>query len=165
MSDNTTHPDCLMCVQEESGQDSAVFRDTLWAGEIVPGMEVPGWFVLRARRHAERITGLDDAELGTLGRRVRDLTAAVTEVTGAPATYLMVFGENHKHFHALIAARGDDVPADRRSGNILKLVAERADSVAAAELVPAVREAYSRHASATLSADGSAPVHHATHQR
>lgn len=157
MSDNTTHPNCLMCVQEKSDQDAAVFRDNLWAGEIVTGMEVPGWFVLRARRHAERITGLDDAELDTLGRRARDLTAAVTEVTGAPATYLMVFGENHKHFHALIAARGDDVPADRRSGNILKLVTERADPAAAVELLPAVREAYARHASANPTVDGSTP--------
>ncbi|MCB8913908.1 hypothetical protein KUG88_27770 [Rhodococcus rhodochrous] len=155
MSDNAPRPDCLMCVQEESGQDSIVFRDELWAGEIVSGMEVPGWFVLRTRRHAERILGLDDPELVTLGRRARDLTAAVTDVTGAPATYLMVFGENHKHFHALIAARGDDIPADRRSGNILKLVTERADPRAAAELVPAVQEAYIRYASVNSSTDAS----------
>lgn len=155
MSDNTTHADCLMCIQEKSAHDSAVFRDDLWAGEIVAGMEVPGWFVLRARRHAELITGLDDAELNTLGRRARDLTAAVSEVTGAPATYLMVFGENHRHFHALIAARGDDVPSDRRSGNILKLVSERADPAAASAMLPAVREAYARHVTANPASESS----------
>lgn len=157
MPDKTAHTECLMCVTEDADETSIVFRDELWAAEIVTGMEVPGWFVLRTRRHAERITGLDDAELDTLGRRARDLTAAVTEVTGAPATYLMVFGENHRHFHALITARGDDVPPDRRSGNILKLVTERADPAAAVQLVPAVREAYARSASATSPADGSAP--------
>ena len=58
---------------------------TLWAAEIGPGMEIPGWFVLRTRRHAELITGLDDAEADALGRRLRALVAAVAEVTAAPA--------------------------------------------------------------------------------
>ncbi|MBB4137744.1 hypothetical protein [Gordonia humi] len=143
MSAETT---CLMCVQEECAEDMVLFRDDLWAGEIVPGMDVPGWIVLRARRHAELITGLNDAELASLGRRARDLTAAVAEVTGAPATYMMAFGENHKHYHALITARGDDVPADRRRGKILQLAGERVDSRAAAALVPAVAAAYQRYA-------------------
>ncbi|WP_328903865.1 hypothetical protein OHR86_31460 [Streptomyces sp. NBC_00441] len=65
-------------------------------------------------------------------------------MTGAPATYVMVFGENHPHFHALITARDEQVPADRRSGDILRLRNERADSEAAARLVPAVRRAYER---------------------
>ncbi|MFJ3086698.1 hypothetical protein [Streptomyces sp. NPDC086838] len=114
---------------------------------------MPGWFVLRARRHAERITGLDDAELASFGRRARDLVAAVTEVTGAPATYLMVFGENHPHFHALITARDEQVPADRRSGDILRLRTERADPEAAARLVPAVRRAYEQ-----LAGSGTCPL-------
>ncbi|WP_436764258.1 hypothetical protein [Streptosporangium sp. V21-05] len=123
-----------------------MFQDPLWAAEIVPGYDVPGWFILRARRHAERLTGLDDAELATFASRARDLTAAVTEVTGAPATYLMVFGENHPHFHALIAARGEDVPAAMRGGDILKLRRSHTDPVAAALLLPAVRRAYEQHA-------------------
>jgi diadenosine tetraphosphate (Ap4A) HIT family hydrolase len=137
--------DCLMCRLEERGQQAAqVFSDPLWAAEIVPGYDVPGWFILRARRHAERITGLNDAELATLGRRARDLVAAVTEATGAPATYLLVFGENHPHFHVLVAARGAHVPDERRNGEILKLRTEQADPAAAALLLPDVRRAYER---------------------
>jgi hypothetical protein len=79
-------------------------------------------FLLRVRRHAELLTGLDDAELSALGRRARDLVAAVTDATAAPATYLLHFGENYRHFHALVAARGADVPAGQRGGNILGLV-------------------------------------------
>ncbi|ROR46363.1 hypothetical protein [Kitasatospora cineracea] len=136
--------DCSMCGLEQNEDRAVVFRDPLWSGERVPGYDVPGWFVLRVRRHAERITGLDEAELAAFGRRARDLVAAVTEVTGAPATYLMVFGENHPHFHVLVTPRGEDVPADRRSGNILRLAAERADPESAARLVPEVRRAYER---------------------
>ncbi|MEW5352611.1 hypothetical protein E0E62_09035 [Streptomyces sp. 16-176A] len=138
-----------MCGLEQNEDASVVFRDPLWSGEAVPGYDVPGWFVLRVRRHAERITGLDEDELASFGRRARDLVAAVTEVTGAPATYLMVFGENHPHFHALITARDDGIPADRRSGNILRLRDERADPEAAARLVPEVRRAYARLAGDT----------------
>jgi diadenosine tetraphosphate (Ap4A) HIT family hydrolase len=69
---------CLLCAMEQADEQVVVFRDPLWAAEIVPGYEVPGWFILRARRHAERITGLDPDELSTLGFRARDLVAAVT---------------------------------------------------------------------------------------
>lgn len=144
----TMPTDCLMCrLEEDGGQDAVVFSDPLWAAQIVPGYDVPGWFILRARRHAELITGLDAAEVATFAQRARNLVAAVSEATGAPATYLLTFGENYKHFHALIAARGADVPPERRNGDILKLRTERADADAAALLLPAVRSAYERLAS------------------
>lgn len=144
--------DCLLCTMEGTGESSVVFRDPLWAAEVVPGYDVPGWFILRARRHAERITGLDDEELSSFGRRARDLVAAITDVTGAPATYLLVFGENYPHFHALIAARGHDVPPDLRAGNLLKLRTGHTDLAAAEELVPPVRSAYARHTARPASA-------------
>ena len=146
MTDPRAPAGCLLCAMEQADERSVVFRDPLWAAEIVPGYDVPGWFILRARRHAERITGLDESELTSFARRARDLVAAVTDVTGAPATYLLVFGENYPHFHALIAARGHDIPPELRAGNILKLRDGHADPDAAAKLVPDVRAAYLRHA-------------------
>lgn len=53
----------------------------------------------------------------------------------------MSFGENYRHFHALVAARTEDVPADRRSGAIFALLPERRDEAAALRLVPAVKAA------------------------
>jgi diadenosine tetraphosphate (Ap4A) HIT family hydrolase len=137
---------CLMCAMEQVDESAVAFRDPLWAAEIVPGYHVPGWFILRARRHAERITGLADAELATFARRARDLVGAITDATGAPATYLMVFGENYPHFHALIAPRGEEIPPELRAGNILKLRVDHADLESAARLVPHVRTAYQRRA-------------------
>lgn len=133
---------CLLCDMEEVDDSVVVFRDELWAAEVVPGYDVPGWFILRVRRHAERITGLGDEELATFAVRARDLVAAVAEVTGAPTTYLLVFGENYPHFHVLVASRGDNVPPDRRADRILSLRLDGADPQAAATLVPAVRRAY-----------------------
>ncbi len=133
---------CAVCAMERVDESAVVFRDELWAAEIMPGAEVPGWIVLRARRHAERITGLDDAESDSFGRRVRDLAAALTDVTGAPTSYLLAFCENNAHFHALIIARGVHVPEDRRRGDIMKLLATHNDPAQALALVPAVRHAY-----------------------
>ncbi|WP_394618943.1 hypothetical protein JNUCC0626_07540 [Lentzea sp. JNUCC 0626] len=144
MSADLPDAECLLCGMEGIDDASIVFRDELWAAEVVPAYAVPGWFVLRSRRHAERITGLNDDELGSLAHRARDLVGAVTEATGAPATYLLVFGENYPHFHAVITARGEDVPPHRRSGAILQLVPDHVDPVEAARLVPAVRAAYER---------------------
>lgn len=151
-------PNCLICELENSDESDVVFRDDLWAAEIVPTYDVPGWFFLRARRHAERITGLNEEEQETFGRRARDMVAAVTRATGAEATYMLMFGEAFPHFHVLITARTADVPADRRAGDILKLRAEQADLERARELVPAVRAAYADLTSGPLLASGAVSV-------
>jgi diadenosine tetraphosphate (Ap4A) HIT family hydrolase len=127
---------------EQADDGRVVFRDSLWSAEVVPGYEVPGWFILRTRRHAEYFGGLDDEELASFAFRVRDLIAAVNGVTGAPATYMMMFGENYSHFHVLVAARGADVAENRRTGDILKLRLEAADPKSAIALVPQIRHAY-----------------------
>jgi len=51
---STSTESCLICGMESSDDESVIFRDDLWAAEIGPGMEVPGWFVLRTRRHEVR---------------------------------------------------------------------------------------------------------------
>ena len=136
------HDDCLICSLQDSDPGARVFLDDLWAAEVAPGFEVPGWFFLRARRHADALSGLTDEEAETLGSRARDLARAVEQVTEAPAVYLLHFGENHRHFHALVAARGEDVPKGLRGGAVLQLVADRRDPVAAAQVADRVRRAY-----------------------
>jgi diadenosine tetraphosphate (Ap4A) HIT family hydrolase len=162
MSTPTTDS-CLICAMETTESGSVIFRDALWAAEIGPGMEVPGWFVLRTRRHAELITGLDDAEADALGRRLRALIAAVAEATHAPAVYQLVFGEDNRHFHALITARGEHISADRRRGDILKLLGDgRRDLAASQEMVPKVRAAYDRITGRERVADAAGQLHPST---
>jgi diadenosine tetraphosphate (Ap4A) HIT family hydrolase len=134
--------DCLICSMEDVDPASRVFLDELWAAEVPPGYEVPGWFFLRARRHAEKLTGLDDAETATFGRHAHDLISAIEQVTGAPAVYLLSFGENYLHFHALIAARGDEIPVQFRGAPLLQLRADGIDVPAAQSLAAEVRLAY-----------------------
>jgi hypothetical protein len=123
--------DCLICSMEAADPAARVFLDELWAAEVAPGYEVPGWFFLRARRHA-----------AAFGRRAHDLVSAVERVTGAPAVYLLSFGENFRHFHALVAARGDQVPPETRGWALLQLLAAGRDVPAAQAVAGDVRLAY-----------------------
>jgi diadenosine tetraphosphate (Ap4A) HIT family hydrolase len=134
--------DCLICSMEATDPAARVFLDELWAAEVAPGYEVPGWFFLRARRHAERLTGLDEAETATFGRHAHDLVRAVEQVTGAPAVYLLSFGENYRHFHALVAARGEQVPPELRGWALLQLLATGRDIPAARARAGEVRLVY-----------------------
>jgi diadenosine tetraphosphate (Ap4A) HIT family hydrolase len=136
--------DCLPCQGEQVEPAAVVFRDDLWACEILPGYDVPGWLVLRVRRHALRISSLTAEELATYGRRAREVIGAVGEVTGAPATYLLTFGEANPHFHSLIAARGAEVPPEHRLGGLLAQRTAMIDRPAALALVPAIAAAYGR---------------------
>lgn len=133
---------CLICRLEDAEDDAVVFRDDIWACEVVPGFEVPGWFFLRVRRHALGWHELSPAELSTFGERARDLMAALEATFTAPARYLMTFGEAYPHFHCVVTTRGDDVPPELRSGNILRLRDTHVNRAEALRRVPAVRAAY-----------------------
>jgi diadenosine tetraphosphate (Ap4A) HIT family hydrolase len=142
--------DCLICQQEQADPRDVVFADEGWSAGIIAGYDVPGWVILRLRRHAEGFGQLTDTELAQFGRRVRDVISAVRTVTGAVATYLFIFGEANPHLHALITPRTAETAEDRRLGDILKLRAEVTDLPASRALVPALRAAYLRSVSAPV---------------
>lgn len=143
MTATTPPAPCFICsLEEEADEDSRVFADELFAAESVSGYDVPGWYFLRVRRHAELITSLTPEELAAFGQRARDLIAAIETVTAAPAVYLMTFGESYKHFHALVCARDEDVPMEQRGGLTVGRLPEACDREASLALVPKVRQAY-----------------------
>lgn len=152
MTEQLSHrpSDCKPCELEQLDASSVVFRDDLWACEVVPGFEVPGWFSLRLRRHAEYIDSLTEEELASFGRRTRDVVAAVSEVTGAPRTYVLSFNEHNPHFHALVAARSEHIPPEYRMGNLLSWATDHADRDAALALVPDITTAYQRLATGNV---------------
>jgi len=131
----------LICSLEDAEPAARVFSDDYWAAEVAPGYEVPGWFFLRTRRHTEALAGLNEAEALLFGEHARQLARAVAECTAAPATYLMHFGESYRHFHALVVARGHEVPSEQRGGAVIQLLASNRDRPAALQVASRVREA------------------------
>jgi len=133
---------CLPCALEDAAPESVVFRDDVWSGEIPTGLEAPGWYFLRLRRHADGFAGLSDDELAGFGDACRRLDAAVRAATGAPKVYFMTFGENHTHFHHLVIARTDGIEPSWRGAAIVSHLAELRDPDAALAVAARVRDAY-----------------------
>lgn len=132
---------CLPCELEDSADDAIVFRDETWSCEVAAGYDVPGWYILRVRRHAEGWEGLLPAELAGFGAHCEQLSSAIKDALGASHVYFMSFGENYPHFHFLVTARDADTPPDRRGGNILTLRETHRDMANALAALPALRVA------------------------
>ena len=147
---STTDPArCLICHLEDAPDEAVVLRTDDWSCEVAPGYEVPGWYFLRARRHALGWAELGQEELTGFGPVVQRLMVALESAFDAPARYLMSFGEAYPHVHCVVTVRGDDVPPERRSGNVLGLLGERVDRAAALARVPSVRQALRAQAPTT----------------
>jgi diadenosine tetraphosphate (Ap4A) HIT family hydrolase len=127
-----------MCAMATSDSDAVVYKDDQWTASTV--MDVPGWILFCVNRHAEGIWSLTPDEAAAFGTLAQRIGSAVREVCGSARVYLLVFGENVLHFHAMIQGRGDDVPESSRSGAMLSHAADFADREAAAKVGQAVRE-------------------------
>lgn len=111
--------DCLPCDLEDVDAAAVVFRDDTWSCDVADGYDVPGWFILRLRRHAEGWSGPTVAELTDFGPLSQRVTAAIRKATGAPIVYFLSFGENYPHFHFLLIARAAELAPELRGAGIL----------------------------------------------
>lgn len=135
-------PVCSMCSMEAAPETTVLFRNSQWAAELPRGAEVPGWVVLRSRRHVEHLVNLDDSQLVTFGPSLRDVAAAVGAVMKTETIYVLSFGETDLHFHAVVIPRGADVPVQRRKGDILQMLPEAVDRPKAIDVLSEIRAAY-----------------------
>ena len=110
---------CLPCDLEEADAAAVVFRDDTWSCEVADGYDVPGWFILRLRRHAEGWSGPTADELAGLGPVSQRIAAAVQSAMDADGIYFMSFGENYPHFHFLITVRPRQLDPENRGAGIL----------------------------------------------
>lgn len=131
--------DCLPCTLENVDPAAVVYRDDTWACEVVDGYEVPGWYFVRLRRHSEGWDGLTPDEAAGFGTVSQRVVQAIQKVTGAPTVYFMSFGENYPHFHFLVIARPEGLPAESRGAAILATRAENLDRDAALQVAADVR--------------------------
>ncbi|MCB0194736.1 MAG: HIT family protein [Anaerolineae bacterium] len=114
---------CQLIARRDANRASLwdnIYRTHHW--DIVHSYDtaLPGWLVVVARRHIEALDQLSDAEAAELGVLLRDVSAALKEVTGCLKTYVVQFAEHprHPHVHFHVIPRMADQPADRRSTKI-----------------------------------------------
>ncbi len=132
---------CLPCDLESAPSDAVVYRDADWGCEVAEGYDVPGWYVLRVRRHAEGWPALTTSEATAFGIVSQRVTRAIQAATGASNVYFLSFGENYSHLHFLLIARPPGLPPELRGAAILSLRAEHRDQPAALASAAAVRQA------------------------
>jgi diadenosine tetraphosphate (Ap4A) HIT family hydrolase len=132
--------DCLPCDLEAAESSAIIYRDQSWSCEIAVGYDVPGWFILRLRRHAEGWSGPTAEELAEFGPVSQRIAAAIETATGATGVYFMSFGENYPHFHFLVIARDAELPPESRGAAILGLRAECRDLEASLAVGSRVRD-------------------------
>ena len=135
---------CLPCDLEQADAAANVHRDDIWSCDVADGYDVPGWFILRLRRHAEGWEGLAPEDAASFGAVSQRVAAAIREATGAPTVYFMSFGENYPHFHFLVTARPADLAPEYRGAGILGLRNAHRDMAASLSLAADVRTALSR---------------------
>jgi len=133
---------CLPCDLESAPADAVVYRDADWACEVAEGYDVPGWYILHVRRHAEGWDALTHSEATGFGVVSQRVTRAIQAATGVPTVYFLSFGENYAHLHFLLIARPANLPAELRGAAILTLRAEHRDQPAALASAAAVRQAF-----------------------
>jgi diadenosine tetraphosphate (Ap4A) HIT family hydrolase len=130
---------CLPCDLEAAEDAAVVYRDDRWSCEVADGYDVPGWFILRLRRHAVGWAGLDPEDAATFGAVSQRVAEAVQEATASPTVYFLSFGENYPHFHFLVTARPADLSPELRGAGILSLRADHRDREAALGVASEVR--------------------------
>ena len=133
--------DCLPCDLESANSAEIIYRDENWSCEIADGYDVPGWFILRLRRHAEGWSGPSAGELADFGPVSQQLAVAIQSATGASNVYFLSFGENYPHFHFLVIARDTELPPESRGAAILGLRADGRNLPAALAVGEQVRGA------------------------
>jgi diadenosine tetraphosphate (Ap4A) HIT family hydrolase len=133
--------DCLPCDLEAADAAAIVYRDDTWSCEVADGYDVPGWFILRLRRHAEGWSGPTADELNDFGPVSQQLAAAIQSATGATGIYFLSFGENYPHFHFLVVARDAELDPELRGAAILGLRTTHRDGEASLAIGARVRNA------------------------
>lgn len=132
---------CLPCDLEAADAAAVVYRDDAWSCDVADGYDVPGWYVLRLRRHAEGWAGLSAEEAAGFGVVSKRIATAIQAATGAPTVYFMSFGENYRHFHFLVITRPEDLAPEFTGAGILARRATHRDMAAALATAAEVRSA------------------------
>jgi diadenosine tetraphosphate (Ap4A) HIT family hydrolase len=99
-----------------------LYEDEHWSLRGLDGP--PGWAVLWLRRHAEAITELTEDEQASLGPVVARISEAITEAAGAERVYVNVWGEENRHFHVVLLARGREIPPELRGPAMMAQAAQ-----------------------------------------
>ncbi len=105
---------CALCSTAAGPSETSpvvVFEDRHWTVTVFPGFDVPGWYFLQSRAHVSSLSDLPFEALQAFGPALSASVEAIRRATGCEKVYLYRFGETYEHWHVLVAARPEGIPA------------------------------------------------------
>jgi diadenosine tetraphosphate (Ap4A) HIT family hydrolase len=125
MEETQTCKTCGLLARRDRGEAplwDSIHRTPFWDVVHCNDTSLPGWTVVVARRHVASIAGLTRGEAVELGLLLRNVSAALREITHCEKTYVLQFaeGEGHHHVHFHVIPRMADLPEESRSVRIVK---------------------------------------------
>lgn len=121
MKHSSHDADCPIC--EASLTTPALFENDLWAvGPMSLGVALPGWMVMRSRRHVGGPAHFTDEEAANFGPALRHLERTLEEVSGALRIYTAAWGEGALHFHAHMIPRYEGADVGGKPWSVFELI-------------------------------------------
>ncbi|HVX22616.1 MAG TPA: hypothetical protein VHB02_14810 [Acidimicrobiales bacterium] len=114
-----------------------IHADDDWRVFIHPEYSRPECLWLVANGHVDGLWGMSDAQAGSFGSIVRDVAGLLREACDGQKVYVVSFGENHDHFHALLITRVDADDGLRGLALVNDHLSKTKKATAAAEAVAA----------------------------
>jgi diadenosine tetraphosphate (Ap4A) HIT family hydrolase len=131
-----TDVECEFCDHEPV---CVILSTTSWIVHTHPELGVPGWYVLRTRRHIENLAALSSDEAAELGGTLSRLAVALADVIDVTKVYVLGLSERISHLHFLIATRPTALEP-MRGLELLSNAAMLRDDAAAAALAEQLRD-------------------------
>jgi diadenosine tetraphosphate (Ap4A) HIT family hydrolase len=107
--------DCLACdilAGRVTLPGGVLFEDAYWwVDHRASPVLLPGFLIVKPRRHVEHLADLTDAEGAGLGPVLRLASRALTRAVAPAKVYAASFGERVRHLHCFVLPRTPDMPA------------------------------------------------------
>jgi diadenosine tetraphosphate (Ap4A) HIT family hydrolase len=101
--------DCKLCRDLRTLPSAFVVLETDdWIVFVNQDYLRPGCVWVQAKEHVEGLWAMTDDQAATFGVVTRATSVAMRAAFDAQKIYLVSFGENHPHFHALLIARTNE---------------------------------------------------------
>jgi diadenosine tetraphosphate (Ap4A) HIT family hydrolase len=129
---------CDLIANEANERERWLVSDPLWTAFV---RDVPGWIFVATRRHVDGAGDMTDEEAEGFGVLVRRLTQLLESTAGAERVYLGAAGEHARHWHAVLASRTADLPAEHRGLGLLLRTREMHDTEGSLQVAAELRKA------------------------
>jgi diadenosine tetraphosphate (Ap4A) HIT family hydrolase len=100
---------CGVLAGRHSAPGGTIYEDACWeVGHISDPVLLPGYLIIKLRRHCEHLADLTPEEAATLGPVVQRTCLALARILNPAKIYVCSFGEGvqHIHFHVIPSMAG-----------------------------------------------------------